>query len=580
MERSLSFIPEPDRRERALAKTLKVPDLMARVLLARGLDDPDRARQHLKPDLRRLHDPFSFAHMERAVERIHQAIRQQEKILVHGDYDVDGVTGTVLLLKFFALMEADVHPFIPARDDGYSFTHTSVDAVRNGGFGLCISVDNGTNAGSIIDKIQGLGCDVIVTDHHGTQENVANAHTVLNPRLADAGYPDQDLAGVGVAFCLATAVARSFSRGKTLSAEFRNFLVEAMVYVALGTIADVAPLRGENRILVSHGLRAIAASRNPGIRALIDCAGLSERGLSVDDIAFRVAPLINAAGRMGHALEAVHLLMAPGFQEAQEAASVLEKHNHNRRRVERSLADQVMEHARDMPDDVLVLSGEGWHRGVLGIVASRVAEQLLKPTLLLSLENGVGRGSGRSAGGFDLRAALAGCADLLTSYGGHRAAVGLELPASRVDALRQELNRAADHDPTNSEPQQVDGQVDFDELDPRLVRQLDQLGPFGQGNPRPTFVTTNVKLVGNPTVDTRGLDLRIRVAQNGVVLPGRLRLGASMFETLRNHKEPVTLVHSPRLAHWAEEGPVVLHASHLVHAATPHNPPHVPGRTQ
>ncbi len=564
MERSLSFIPEPDRRERALAKTLQIPDLMARVLLARGFDDPDRARQHLKPDLGRLGDPFAFTHMQRAVTRIQQAIRGQEKIVVHGDYDVDGITGTVLLLKLFGMMEANVQPFIPTREDGYSFTRSSVDAVRDGGFSLCISVDNGTNAVDIIDEIQGLGCDVIVTDHHGTLENVADAHTVLNPRLPGAGYPDRDLAGVGVAFCLASAVARSFSRGKTLGTEFRNFLVEAMAYVALGTIGDVAPLRGENRILVSHGLRAIAASCNPGIRALIDVAGLSERGLCVDDIAFRVAPLINAAGRMGNALEAVALLMAPGFQEAQEAAGTLETHNTNRRRVERALTDEVMERAREMPDNILVLGGEGWHRGVLGIVASRVAEQLQKPTLLLSLENGTGRGSGRSAGGFDLRAALARSAPMLTSYGGHPAAVGLELAASDVDTLRRELNQAALQHPTQTRPMHVDGQVGFDELDPRLVRQLDQLGPFGEGNPRPTFVTTNVKLVGNPSVDTRGVDLKIRVAHNGVVLPTRLRLGASQFETLRNHKQLVTLVYSPRLARWAEEGPVLLHASHLV----------------
>lgn len=564
MERSSSFIPEPDRRESALAKTLRIPGLVARVLLARGLDDPDRARQHLKPQLSRLHDPFAFTQMERAVARIRKAIRGQERVLIHGDYDVDGVTGTVLLLKFFDLMEADVQAFIPMRADGYSFTRAAVEAIRQGGFGLCISVDNGTNAVEPIREIQELGCDIIVTDHHGTVDNVAEAYAVLNPRLPGSGYPDRDLAGVGVAFCLATALARSFSRGKALSTEFENFLIEAMAYVALGTIADVAPLRGQNRILVSHGLRAIGASRNPGIRALIDSAGLSERGLTVDDISFRVAPLINAAGRMGHALEAVRLLMAPGFQEAREAADVLEKHNDNRRRVERRLFEEVIEPARKMADQVLVLSGEGWHLGVLGIVAARMAEQLQKPTLLISVQEGIGRGSGRSAGGFDLRAALGRCARLLKSHGGHRAAVGLKLAAGDIDAFRQQLNSSVAATAIGIGPAHVDARADFAELDPRQVRQLDKLGPFGHGNPRPTFVTTDVRLVGNPTVDSRGLDLRIRVAQNGVVLPARLHLGASMFERLRNHSEPVTLVYSPRLADWVEEGPVVLHASHLV----------------
>ena len=253
MLRALPPTPERDPREHALARTLGIPDITARVLLARGFDDPDLAKLHLRPDLSALGDPFEFTSMQRAVDRIKQAIRDGERLMIHGDYDVDGITGTVLLVKFFSLMSADVHAFIPKRADGYSLTDASVQAVKDGGYQLLISVDNGTNARSAIDAIQAAGCDVIVTDHHGTSEGVAKAHTILNPRLPDAGYPDCDLAGVGVAFKLATAVAWSFTRGKALSADFRTFLVEAMAYVALGTVADVAPLRGENRILVFHG---------------------------------------------------------------------------------------------------------------------------------------------------------------------------------------------------------------------------------------------------------------------------------------------------------------------------------------
>jgi len=569
MERAPSTPPESDPRERALAKTLGIPALGARVLLARGVDDPDQAKAYLRPDLRSLADPFHFTHMKRAVDRIKEAIRNGERIVVHGDYDVDGITGTVLLVKFFQSMSADVHPFIPAREDGYSITEASVKAVIAGEFQLLISVDNGTNAIDAIDAIQAAGCDVLVTDHHGTSEGVARAHTILNPRLPDAGYPDRDLAGVGVAFKLVTAVAQSFSSGRTMSQEFRNFLIEAMSYVALGTVADVAPLRGENRVMVHHGLRALAASRNPGIRALLDSAGIGDRSPDAEDIAFRIAPLINAAGRMGSALEAVELLMAPGYQEAQEAAARLEKHNLRRRKVEKAVVQEAMDMAKDSGDEVLVLGGEGWHRGVLGIVATRVAEALHKPTLMLSFENGMGRGSGRSVPGFHLRDALAECSNLLVRYGGHHAAVGLEIEEGKLEALRAAVNVAAveiGHEPP---PFEVDGQADFAEFDPREVRKLDMLGPFGAGNRRPVFVTHDVRVVGNPTLDSRGQDLRFRVAKDGVLLPVRLHRGAQQFEEIRGSKDLFSLCYSPRLSSWAEDGPVYLHTWHMTASRTP-----------
>ena len=546
-----------------MARTLGIPDITARVLLARGLEDPDLARLHLKPDLRTLGDSFGFVHMKRAVDRIKQAIRDGEKLMIHGDYDVDGVTGTVLLVKFFELMSADVHPFIPARADGYSLTEASVKAVEEGGYKLVISVDNGTNARAAVAAIQATGCDVIVTDHHGTSEGVASAHTILNPRLPDAGYPDRDLAGVGVAFKLATAVAWSFTRGKTLSPEFRNFLVEAMAYVALGTVADVAPLCGENRILVFHGLRALAASRNPGIRALLDSAGLADRSPTTEDISFRIAPLINAAGRMGSALEAVKLLMAPGYQEAQEAASALEVHNVARRKVEKEVVEQVMEQAEQSTDEILVLGGEGWHRGVLGIVASRVAEKLGKPALLLSFEEGIGRGSGRSARGFNLRNALSQCTDHLITYGGHHAAVGLEIRADQLAPLRERVNEVARATETPKGEVQIDGVAELTELDSHDVRKLEMLGPFGPGNRRPVFLTEDVKIVGNPTIDPRGRDLRFRVVKDGILMPARLHLGARYFEDIRNETDSITLCYSPRLAQWAEDGPVYLQTWHV-----------------
>ncbi len=570
LERLPCRVPDPDPRERALARTLGQSDLLARVLLARGCDDIDRARMILRPDLSSLADPFTLTQMERAVDRIRSAIHRGERILIHGDYDVDGISGTVLLTQFLALMEVDARAYIPDRRAGYSFTETSVRAIQDGGFTLCISVDNGTNACDTIARIQAAGCDVVVTDHHGTSDNVAPAYAVLNPRLPGAGYPDRDLAGCGVAFRLAAAVAQVFSQGRRQSDEFRQFLVDSMALVALGTIADVAPLRGENRAMVFHGLRALAVSRNPGIRALLDSAGLSNRSPEAEDVAFRIAPLINAAGRMGNALEAVQLLSARGYQEAQEAAKVLERHNEHRRKVERELVERVRREAEERNDKVLVLGGDDWHPGVLGIVAARLAEATGRPSILVSFDGEIGRGSGRSPGGIHLREAMRACGHLLESYGGHAAAAGLEIRRDRLEEFRIAINAVADQVLQPPAAAELDGLVTLAELEPRDVRCLDQLGPFGTGNPRPLFFTRGVRLVGTPMLDGRTGDLRFRVAQDGTLRPVRMRAGERHFEMVRNLTDRFDLIHSPRLAMRVEDGPVELIVARVIE--------HHPGR--
>jgi single-stranded-DNA-specific exonuclease len=565
MLRASSKMPDPDPRERALARTLGLPDLVARVLLARGVADPDAVRAFLRPDLGLLHDPFRFRDMQKAVDRIRKALRTGEGILIHGDYDVDGISGTVLLHKFFGLLQARSRPYIPARSDGYSISATSVQAVLASGCTLVISVDNGTNAVESIAALQAAGCDVIVTDHHGTQEHVAAAFAMLNPRLPDAGYPDRDLAGVGVAFRLAAAVAASFTSGMLTSPEFAEFLADAMAYVALGTIADVAPLVGENRAMVFHGLRSLAQSRNPGVLALLDSAGLSHRSPDVEDIAFRLAPLLNAAGRMGHARQAVELLCAPGYAEAQAAAKVLEKHNEERRKVERLMLDEAKAQAAGCDDAAIVLGSDSWHRGVLGIVAARIAEQTGKPTILLGFADGIARGSGRCTSGLDLRSALALCGDLLLAHGGHAAAAGLELRRDDVDAFRTRFHRACEQLAATGQVDQIDGHAQFAELDPHTVKKLDMLGPFGRGHRRPRFCTADVRTIGNPTTDVRGLDLRLRVVSAGQILPVRIARAAPRFEEVRQRQGPWTLVYTPRINARGEEGPVYLDV-HELHA--------------
>ncbi|MBX3462982.1 MAG: single-stranded-DNA-specific exonuclease RecJ [Planctomycetes bacterium] len=569
MQRAAAKMPPPDPRERALARTLGLPDLVVRVLLARGYDDPDRARRFLRPDLGSLHDPFLFRDMERAVGRIRQALRAGEPILIHGDYDVDGVTGTVLLHKFFSLLHATSKPYVPARGDGYSFSRASVDAILAGGHRLVISVDNGTNAVGPIAELQARGVDVIVTDHHGTSENVAAPFALLNPRLPDAGYPDRELAGCGVAFRLAAALARSFSGSMLQSPEFADFLGDAMTYVALGTIADVAPLRGENRTLVFHGMRALAQSRNPGIRALLDAAGLLHRGADVEDIAFRIAPLLNAAGRVGHANDAIALLCAPGYSEAQVAAKVLERHNEERRRVERQLQDDVLQRAAAEHGPAVVLASDDWHPGVLGIVAARAAEWTGKPVLLVAFRGDVGRGSGRCNTGLHLRHALADCGEFLVAHGGHAAAAGLEVRRDRFDAFRDRFLAVCRRSPATADEAPIDGAATFGELDPHTVRRLDMLGPFGSGHRRPRFATRGVRTVGHPLTDVRGQDLRLRVAGDGQILPARLVRGGARFEEVRRRNGPWTLVYSPRLNPRGEDGPVQLEVHELLDDDTP-----------
>lgn len=537
---------------------------MVRVLIARGYDDPERVRTFLRPDLLTLHDPFAFRDMKKAVDRIRTALRLGEPILIHGDYDVDGISGTVLLHKFFSLVHGSSKPYIPARRDGYSISKASVEAILAGGFKLVISVDNGTNAVESIRTLQAAGVDVIITDHHGTNENVAPAFAVLNPRLPDAGYPDRNLAGCGVAFRLAAAIASSFTGTMLQSPEFSEFLADAMTYVALGTVADVAPLNGENRTMVFHGLRSLAQSRNPGIRALLDSAGLSHRGIEVEDIAFRIAPLLNAAGRVGHALEAVALLCAPGYSEAQAAAKVLETHNEERRRIERGLQDEIMALAAKETGPAIVLGGDTWHPGVLGIVAARVAETSGKPVLLVSFRGEVGRGSGRCVSGTHLRNALAACGEFLIAHGGHAAAAGLEVHRERFAAFTARFQEVCSTSVPETDPLPVDGGALFGELDPQTIRRLDLLGPFGMGHRRPRFCTSGVRTLGNPLTDVRGQDLRLRVTADGQIMPARIVRGGVRFEEVRADKGPWTIVYSPRLSKHSEDGPVQLEVYAMV----------------
>jgi len=481
----------PDRAQ-ALARELGAPVAVAQVLVNRGVAELEAARRFLKPEWSQLHSPEGLHGMGPAVERIRRAIVQGEPILVHGDYDVDGVTSTFVMVSALLELGARVGHRIPHRTrDGYGLSVAAVEEAAARGFRLIITVDSGITAFEPIARARTLGLDVVVTDHHEPAATVPPDCAVINPRQSGCTYPFKSLAGVGVAFKLAHALLASFGRGE---------LAEGFLdVVALGTIADAVPLGGENRVLAALGLERLSRTERPGLQALIELCGLWGRRISGGQVAFQLAPRINAAGRMGSAQPALDLLFARDPGEARAIAMGLDEDNMRRRelddRMEQEAAEQV-ETRLGWPDcGAIVLWSEGWHPGVLGIVASRLVERFYRPTLLLSLQEGVARGSGRSVPGINLIHLLAECEDLLIGYGGHAHAAGFTVARDRLPALRERFDGLVRRtlDPLSYGPSlTLDDELPLGACDLELLDWLERLPPFGLGNGEPTFRAAEV----------------------------------------------------------------------------------------
>jgi single-stranded-DNA-specific exonuclease len=474
------------------------------LLVARGIVDRDAARAHLEPKLSMLHDPARLPGMQAATARIARAIRDRETILVHGDYDVDGVTGTTLLMRLLALLGARAVWHIPNRfTDGYSFGPHSVEKARASGASLVISVDNGTSAVATIAELRAQGIDTIVTDHHEPPPGeLPPAIAIVNPKLADSQYPFRELCGGAVAFKLAWGACQELSGAAKVRDDLREFLVEAMGYVAIATVCDVVPLVDENRCLARYGLRSLASSRNPGIGALLAVAKLDGRALEADDVAFKVGPRINAAGRLGSAERAVELLLSTDARRAANLASELDVLNAERKRIEGELIGQALVEAEPFADrdehPVLVVAKEGWHQGVVGIVAARLASRFERPAIVIGLDGGTGRGSGRSVAGFSILEAVHAAAEHATKYGGHAQAIGLEIRAERVDALRSAVcararEMLAERGFAASEVL-VDCEVPLARVTHEWMREIDKLKPFGERNERPVVLSSGMRL--------------------------------------------------------------------------------------
>ncbi len=502
---------------RLLQEALHLPGVVCELLAARGYAAPDDARRFLRPRLEHLADPSTLLDCDRAVERLVQAIRRGETIFVHGDYDVDGMASTALLTRVLRTLGGTVVPWVPHRlTDGYDLSAAGVAAARAAGASLVVTCDCGTSAHAPVAELMAGGVDVIVTDHHLPGHGLPPAFAVVNPRREGCPSPDKDLAAVGVAYKLALALCAAMGVSPRPAHDQLDL-------VALATIADVAPLRGENRVLVRYGLKLLADTPHPGLRALIRAAALDGKALTAGRVGFVLAPRLNAAGRIGDAKLGLALLLATSEAEANPIARQLEELNRARQALDQAVLEDAMRQveAHDLDETYgLVLANHGWHAGVIGIVASRVVEQTARPAVLVALEDGVGKGSGRSIPGFDLHAALGACASCFDRFGGHRAAAGLTMPAERLPAFREQFNAHARATLTAADlvpSLRIDLRVAPEEIGDELEGLLRHFEPFGIGNPAPTLALDGARLASAPRrVGKDGLRLSVDLPSGAV----------------------------------------------------------------
>ncbi len=512
--------PAPDAPQ--LAKNLGISTILAQILINRGLITDTAARTYLTPKLTDLIEPTRMPGIKNAVNRIKNALSQGQHIAIYGDYDVDGITSVAILWHLLTMLGGHVEYYIPHRvDEGYGLNEDAVIQLAESGANLIITVDCGITAVAQAQKAAELGVDLIITDHHQPGKTLPQAAAIVHPRLEE--YPNPDSAGAMVAFKLAWAIADSFKTTPRVSGPLREFLINATTLAAMGTIADVADLRGENRILTSYGLKALTESKLHGIVALIESAELNGRDLDSYHIAFRLAPMLNAAGRMGHARLAVELLTAENPHRCSQIAQYLKDQNRLRQQHQR----KIFSHAREIilasglnhPDrKTIVLADETWHAGIIGIVASRVIDEYFRPTVMINTANGIGQGSARSIAGFNVLEAISACSDHLISFGGHAMAAGLKIETHRIGDFASAFEAYAQE---NLNPESLVDALEIDaacaiaDLHQAAVRELSLLEPTGQGNPRPVFATRGVRRISPPRrVGAKGDHLQVAITDN------------------------------------------------------------------
>lgn len=500
-----------------VVKENQISPLLAKVLIGRGMEEKEKIVHYLYPKIEELYDPFLYQDMEEAVNIIIDSLQRKEKITIYGDYDVDGISSTAVLYQFLREHSAQVNYYLPNRlEEGYGLNHEALGKIAEEGTALIITVDCGISAYEEVEYAKELGLKMIITDHHECPEQIPNALAVIDAKRKDNTYPFRELAGVGVTFKLIQAISQK------LLLDRKSYL-KYIDIVALGTIADIVPLTDENRIIVNFGLILMRQTRNVGLQALIKVAGFSNMESSI--ISFGLAPRMNACGRMGKADLALELLLTKDEQEAMHIAMKLNELNKERQSIEKEIyesAISLIEEKKLYENDVIVVAKEGWHPGVIGIVASKITEKYYKPSILICLEEKTGKGSGRSIPGFDLHGALRKCTQYLLKFGGHEMAVGLSIAKENLDQFYETLLEVASHmnikelTPTVK----VDAEISSSNISLELVKELQVLEPFGEANPAPVFVYKNLKVEG------------IRTLSNDKHLKLSLRDGMHLYDSI------------------------------------------------
>jgi single-stranded-DNA-specific exonuclease len=555
-ERIWAPLPCDDATVAQLCAELRISVVTARLLCIRGLGDLSLARRFLAPSLDDLHDPFALADMAVAVDRILGAVERKERIAIHGDYDVDGVTSTVILRRALELLGADVTHFIPERvRDGYGLQPASLDRLHADGVRLVISVDCGIRGVEAALRARALGLDLIITDHHEPDTVLPQALAIINPKRHDCTYPDKNLAGVGVALKVVQALCAKTGH--------MGWLPGFVKVAAIGTLADVVPLTGENRIIAKLGLRLLSTGpHKSGLRALLDVCGLTGKEIDGYHIGFVLAPRVNAAGRMSTPDIAARLLLAADdsmMAEARELAEQLNNENVRRQQEEAEIVTQAKKIVETDPDigsrTVLVVAGHGWHRGVIGIVASKLVDAFHRPAIVLSIDDDVAHGSCRSIPSFNMLAALESCAELMVKFGGHKQAAGLTIESARIRELRARVNDHADDclAPDDLRPRLwIDGALAFRSIDEQVAEELTTLAPFGAGNPCPVFRASGVEIVDGPRrIKERHLKMAFR--QDGRVIRGIAWRASERESFVTEHRAAIDLAFSLEQDTWNGE---------------------------
>jgi single-stranded-DNA-specific exonuclease len=526
-EAGVSWIlaPEPEPHlVGKIARELEIPEVVVKILVNRGLVDLQAVEAFLNPDLLALSDPYLFKDMSKAVDRIVQALKDQEKIMIYGDYDVDGITATSLVFLVLNKLGAEVSYYLPNRlTEGYGFSREGIEEAKGRGVTLLISVDCGITAREEVEYANQLGIDCILTDHHEPGEILPEALAIINPKTERQPVVGEssdsrraDLAGVGIAFKLSQALYQRLGQDQAEVEEHLDL-------VALGTVADIVPLMGENRILTKYGINQLARTSKPGLKALIFVSGLLGRPIGTGQIVFMLAPRINAVGRLGNAEKAIRLLTTRNEQQASAIARVLNEENRRRKSIDEQTLEEALElieQSVDLANDkAIVLAATGWHQGVIGIVASRLVERFHRPTVLIAIEGQEGKGSARSIPGFHLYEALKECEEILLRFGGHKYAAGLCIAADKIDDFRERLKRVSSQLLTSEDlvPKlEIDVEADLFELNEHVVDTLERFAPFGPQNMRPVFLTRGLEVVGQPHIVGNN-HLKFKVRKNGAV---------------------------------------------------------------